>query len=508
MSAALPPSATVAVIGAGTMGSGIAHVAARAGHSVLLLDSQPGATARALAAIRKDLDALVSRGKLDAAEADAVHGRVTAVDAVGALAPAALVIEAVAEDLAVKTALLGAVEAVVGEDAVIATNTSSLSVTAIARPLRRPGRCVGLHFFNPAPRMALVEVVTGLATEEAVAALGEATMRAWGKTPVRARSTPGFIVNRVARPYYGEALRLMLERAGEPAAIDALLRDCGGFPMGPFELMDLIGIDVNLMVSRSVFEQMGHDRRYAPSVIQQEMVNAGRLGRKTGRGFHDYAEGAVRPAVDLPPAGGAVARVKVVGGLRTAEPLVARLQSAGVSVARTPADASRHVEIGTARLAKTDGRTATRRAADERHADFVLFDLALDYGLTPRLGLARADSCSESVWLGVLGTLQKAGLRLTALNDVAGMAVMRTVAMLANEASDAVVQGVASAADIDTAMKLGTGYPLGPLGWADRLGAEHLAGVLDNLRAHYGEERYRLSPGFARRRITGGRFLG
>lgn len=333
-------------------------------------------------------------------------------------------------------------------------------------------------------------------------------MRAWGKTPVRARSTPGFIVNRVARPYYGEALRLLLERAAAPAAIDALLRDCGGFPMGPFELMDLIGIDVNLMVSRSVFEQMGHDRRYAPSVIQQELVDAGRLGRKTGRGFHDYAAGAVRPDVDLAPATQAASRVKVVGGLRTAEPLVARLQSAGIPVVRAPADASRHLEIGTARLSKTDGRTATRRAAEERHADTVLFDLALDYGVTPRLGLARADSCSEIAWHGVVATLQKAGFRITALDDVAGMAVMRAVATLANEAADALLHGVASAADIETAMRLGTGYPLGPLGWADRLGAEHVSGVLDNLRAHYGEERYRLSPALARRRINGERFLG
>lgn len=504
---ALPSGATVAVIGAGTMGAGIAHVAARAGHPVLLLDSQPGATARGLAAIRKDLDALVSRGRLEAAEADAIHARVQPVEAVAALAPAALVVEAVAEDLAVKTALLQSVEAVVGEDALIATNTSSLSVTAIARALRRPGRCLGLHFFNPAPRMALVEVVTGLVTDAAVAAAGEATMRAWGKTPVQARSTPGFIVNRVARPYYGEALRLLLERAAGPAAIDALLRDCGGFPMGPFELMDLIGIDVNLMVSRSVFEQMGHDRRYAPSVIQQELVDAGRLGRKSGRGFHDYAPGAARQGVDLPPAGEAAARVKAVGGLRTAEPLVARLQAAGIAVMRAPADISRHLEIGTARLSKTDGRTATRRAAEDRHADTVLFDLALDYAAAPRLGLARADSCSQAAWDGVVATLQKAGFRITALDDVAGMAVMRAVVTLANEASDALVQGVASAADIETAMKLGTGYPLGPLGWADRLGAEHVAGVLDNLRTHYGEERYRLSPGLARRRINGERFL-
>jgi 3-hydroxybutyryl-CoA dehydrogenase len=252
---------------------------------------------------------------------------------------------------------------------------------------------------------------------------------------------------------------------------------------------------------------MGHDRRYVPSVIQQELVDAGRLGRKTGRGFHDYAAGAVRPGVELPPAGEAVARVKVVGGLRTAESLVARLQAAGIAVTRTPAHGSRHLEIGTARLSKTDGRTATRRAADDRHADTVLFDLALDYGAAPRLGLARADSCSQAAWHGVVATLQKAGFRITALDDVAGMAVMRTVVTLANEASDALVQGVASAADIETAMKLGTGYPLGPLGWADRLGAEHVAAVLENLRAHYGEERYRLSPGLARRRINGERFL-
>jgi 3-hydroxybutyryl-CoA dehydrogenase len=179
-----------------------------------------------------------------------------------------------------------------------------------------------------------------------------------------------------------------------------------------------------------------------------------------------------------------------------------------VAVERVAGEASAHLEIGAARLACTDGRTATRRALDERHAHTVLFDLALDYAAAPRLGLARADSCSEAAWRCVVSTLQKAGFRITALDDVAGMAVMRAVATLANEAADAFLQGVASAADIETAMRLGTGYPLGPLGWADRLGAERLAVVLDNLRAHYGEERYRLSPALARRRITGESFLG
>lgn len=295
MDKALSKSAVVAVIGAGAMGAGIAQIAAQAGHPVRLLDLQPGAAAQAIARIRSTLAKLAEKGKLTVDAAAAAGERLVAVESHGELAGSALVIEAIVERLDVKRQLFAQLEAFVTADCILATNTSSISVTAVAAGLQHPGRVVGMHFFNPAPLMALVEVVSGLATEPEVAATVHDTALAWRKKPVHTRSTPGFIVNRVARPFYAEGLRLLHEQAADPATIDAVMREAGGFRMGPFELMDLIGHDVNFAVTRSVFEAYFGDPRFAPSLIQQELVNAGRLGRKSGRGFYDYAAGETPP---------------------------------------------------------------------------------------------------------------------------------------------------------------------------------------------------------------------
>ena len=258
---ALTHDDVVGVIGAGTMGAGIAEVAARAGHAVRLLDVRPGAAEEAVRGIGKRLDRDVGRSRVPAAEAAGVLGRLTVADDVAALAGCTLVVEAIAEDLDVKRALFRELEPVVGPDAVLATNTSSLSVTALAAALDRPERVVGLHFFNPAPRMRLVEVVRGGATSAEVVEVAQQLVRDWGKTPVTCTSTPGFIVNRIARPFYGEAQRLVEAGVADPATIDAVLREAGGFPIGPFGLTDVIGQDVNLAVSRSVWEQTLHDPR-------------------------------------------------------------------------------------------------------------------------------------------------------------------------------------------------------------------------------------------------------
>ena len=312
---AVQPDSTVAVIGAGTMGAGIALVAAQAGHRVLLLDVRDGAAAAAVDGLRAKLSMLAGKGRLDPAEARATAERLAVASSTADLAGCGLVIEAVAESLAVKRALFADVEAVVGADAVLATNTSSLSVTAVAASLAHPGRVVGLHFFNPADRMRLVEVVRGDATSDDVVEAAVDLARAWGKTPVLCTSTPGFIVNRVARPYYGEAQRMVEEGVADPATIDAVLREAGGFPLGPFELTDLVGQDVNLAVSKSVWEQTFQDPRYAPTIFQQRLVDAGRLGRKSGRGVFRYdrrprqrrARGHRTPAAG-PRARGAAAR--------------------------------------------------------------------------------------------------------------------------------------------------------------------------------------------------------
>ena len=491
---ALDSSCRVLVVGAGAMGSGIAHVAARAGHVVYLFDQNAEAIACGKAGIEKDLRFLVGKGKLAEADCAAALERVRPITDLAAAGDAMLAIEAIVERLEVKQTLFKELEGLLPESAILATNTSSLSITAIAAPLARPQRLAGLHFFNPAPRMALVEIVAGLATDPAVAECLFATAQAWGKVAVHARSTPGFIVNRVARPYYAEALRVLGEGAATPATIDAILREACGFPMGPFELMDMIGHDVNFAVTRSVFDAYFGDKRFTPSLIQQELVFAGRLGRKSGQGFYAYGAAADKPAAQTEPPGAGLSRADVWGDVGAAEALVWRLESAGVAIVRHDWAGDGFIEIGSARLMPGDGRTATRRSAEEKITNLVHFDLALDYATTPRLALARADQCSEHAYAEVVGTLQRTGLTLSRIDDVAGMVALRTVCMLANEAADAVLQGIASAEGVDTAMRYGTNYPEGPLAWAHKLGIPAVVAALRHLRDHYGEERYRISP--------------
>jgi len=371
-------SMKVAVIGAGTMGSGIAQVAAQAGHTTYLYDTRKEAVEKAMAALGKTFDKLVEKGKLTIEDAAAIRSRIKPATELKELAGAGLVIEAIIEDLGIKKKLFAELESVLGPDAVLATNTSSLSVTAIAAACMKPDRVIGLHFFNPAPLLPLVEVVPGLATNEALAPSIYTLMQAWGKVPVICKDTPGFIVNRVARPFYGEAIRIYEEGIADMPTIDAAMKSVG-FKMGPFELMDLIGNDINFTVTKTVWEAFFFDPRYKPSLTQQRQVESGRLGRKSGRGYYTYSDGAMPsyPAV------------------------------------------------------------------------------------------------SEAV---------------------ANPIVERILAMLINEAADALFWKVATAKDIDLAMTKGVNYPKGLLAWADEKGAAHWLAVLEMLQAQYGEDRYRPSP--------------
>jgi len=288
----------VAVIGAGAMGSGIAQVAATAGHPVALVDAVTGAVEEAVARIIASLQRQEAKGRISSAQLEEIVERITPVESVAGLPPCGLVVEAVREDLETKRALFTRVAASQPADAVLATNTSSLDITAIAAGIPGPGRVIGLHFFNPPAAMRLVEVIGG--AESAAEVLDAATelMRAWGKAPVRCTSTPGFIVNRVARPFYGEAQRMLMDGVADAATLDAAVRSAG-FRMGPLELTDFIGQDVNLAVGTSVWEQTGRDPRYEPTALQQQLVAAGHLGRKSGRGVYRY--GADGTALDAVP---------------------------------------------------------------------------------------------------------------------------------------------------------------------------------------------------------------
>jgi len=386
---------TVGVVGAGAMGRGIAQVAAAAGHRVLLSDAITAVVDRARDTIRTGLARDVAKGRLDQPRADALLQRIENVGAVpdglGAFGECGIVIEAVAEDLGVKRALFTALEQVVARETILATNTSSLSIAALGAATTHADRVVGMHFFNPAPLMALVEIVPAITTSPEVAERTRQLAAAWGKTTVVATDTPGFIVNRVARPFYGEALRILEEGIADVATIDWSLREIGGFRMGPFELMDLIGNDVNFAVTSSVFEGFFYDPRYRPSLVQRRLVDAGLLGRKRERGYYDYRAGASAP-----------------------EP--------------------------------------------NRDADL--------------------------------------GARI----------VIRVLAMLVNEAIDAVRLRVAAPHDLELAMTRGVNYPRGLLAWGDEIGPSAILHTLEALQAEYGEDRYRPSP-LLRARVRDGRPL-
>ena len=369
----------VGIIGGGAMGSGIAQVAATAGHEVVLFDTKTEALNLSKTKLAKVMARLVEKEKITTESAKAIQARISYADNLEAIAESGIIIEAIVENLDIKKSVFSSVEKLVSTDCILASNTSSLSIASIAAACEKPERVIGIHFFNPAPLMPLVEIIPAIQTSEAIAIEVRAIIGSWKKVTVLAKDTPGFIVNRLARPFYGEAIRILEEGVADIATIDWAMKEIGGFRMGPFELTDYIGHDVNYVVTETVFKEFFYDPRYKPSFSQKRLLESGRLGRKSGHGFYDYSEGAVKP---------------------------------------------------------------------EPTTDIVL------------------------------------GTKI----------VNRVLAMLINEAIDALFLNIASAKDIDLAMTKGVNYPKGLLAWADEKGLDTVLGQLEELYTNYCEDRYRPSP--------------
>ncbi len=495
----------IGIVGAGTMGSGIALVALSAWRAVVLVDPLDSARAQAEAYLRRHL---AKPGKAAALD------RLTLSADLESLAGCGLVIEAAPEDLELKRDLFRRLEAICPPPALLATNTSTLSVGAIGAAAATPERIGGLHFFNPAPLMPLVEVAAGDRTSEATVNSLVAIVKDLGKTPVVTRDTPGFIVNRVARPFYGEALRLLAEGYATVDQIDRLAEMAGGFRMGPFRLMDLIGLDVNLAATRSIYDQTFGEPRYRPHPIQARLVEQGRLGRKSGRGFYDYASGD--PAFDreLPPEGGGEGLIVVSGGT----------WAPGVSETFLRAGFTLHEAHGGAPVAGIVAAGREERLREQVHrldralppevpllvqaADVTLseiltwcahpervfgFDgLFLDNGRIATLVASEANP--PGMRGAVESLLRAAGRRSEWILDGPGLVLPRIVAALASEAAFVLAEGTADEATIDLAMRLGANYPAGPLEWGRRLGWSRVVRVMDHLHAELGEDRYRAAP--------------
>jgi 3-hydroxybutyryl-CoA dehydrogenase len=490
----------VGIVGAGTMGEGIAQVASSAGHPVLLYDTRAGVAGRAHERIGTRLAKRVIDGKMSDADRDTLLARISPQDSLERLESCGLIIEAIVEALDPKRALFAELERMVAPQAILATNTSSLSITSLGRDLKQRERFIGLHFFNPVPVMRLVEIVRGIESSEKVVSRLERLMRTWGKTPVVARSTPGFIVNRIARPFYAEALWLLQEQRATPSQIDECLRSAG-FRMGPCELMDMIGHDVNYAVTESVFTASFGDKRFVPSQVQRELVEAGHLGRKSGRGFYRYGH---ENAVTATPAGSSIseasARCVLRGRDRLADAFHEALENAGVTCERHLDAANLELQLksdgGTTSvtLTRTDGRTAGQVAAERSNIAWGVFDWTTGDNLPSTLAVAFAARCPSSARELALSTLRQTGIDASAVADAPGLIVGRTIAMLVNEAADAVQQGVCDEVAADTAMKLGANYPAGPFEWLAHFGTIQVVRLLRFLHDSTHCERYRVGP--------------
>lgn len=473
------------VAGAGTMGRGIAQVLAQCGARTLVFDAQPGAAQKGKLAIGEALGKLAEKGRLKPAEVDATLGRIEVVDQLERFSSCHVVVEAIVEDLKAKRALFSSLEKIVPEDTIIASNTSSLSVTEMAAACRHPERVAGYHFFNPVPVMKIVEVVDGVLTApwatDALASLA----RRFGHEPVRCKDTPGFVVNHAGRAFVPESLRVLSEGVADFATIDRILVDAAGFRIGPFGLMDLVGLDVAHAVMKSMYQQYYEEPKYRPSFLAEPRVAAGLLGRKTGRGWYTYNKDGTAEKIPEPPVPTSTPRS--VWAVPELKDLVQK-------------NADQDAEVCfVAPLGKDTTTAALELGLDPSRT------VAVDplFGFSRRRTLMVNPSTRKDVRAAAHALLAFDGVPVSVINDSPGFVAQRVVAHIVNVGCDIAQMRIAAPGDLDRAVMLGLGYPKGPLAMGDALGPKRILEVLQAMHDIFQEPRYRPSPWLRRRAQLG-----
>ena len=493
------PALIIALVGTGAMGRGIAQIAAQAGIHVLLYDALPGASSNAREAVIATLGKLAEKGKITATAFTETSTRLEVVTHLDQLAPAQVVIEAIIENLETKRQLFKQLEEIVSADCILATNTSSLSVTAIAASCKHPERVGGFHFFNPVPLMKIVEVIDGLLTappvSEALLALG----RRVGHAAVRVQDTPGFIVNHAGRGFVTEALRCLSEGIAEFHEIDSIMREAAGFRMGPFELMDLTGLDVSLPVMESIYHQYYEEPRYRPSPLAAQRLVGGILGRKTGRGFYTYVDNRAQPiaSVDVPPD---LPRQVWVSQARPdwANAVREIVKNAGVAIDDGQRPSPEALCVVTP-LGSDATSLCMSQGLDARRT------VAIDclFGLAQRRTVMSTPLTTPAARASAHALFATGGTPVSLIRDSAGLVAQRIVATIVNIGCDIAQQRIAAPVDIDRAVSLGLGYPKGPLTLGDTLGPGNVLAILEAMQTFYGDPRYRPSPWLKRRAQLG-----
>jgi 3-hydroxybutyryl-CoA dehydrogenase len=492
---------TVGVIGAGAMGRGIAQIAAQAGSTVRLFDTQAQAVQKAREDIASQWTRLQEKGRMDEAAVRACNERLLPASSLSGLADCDLVIEAIVERLDVKKSLFAELEGIVGESAVLATNTSSLSVTAIAAGTKRPRRVAGYHFFNPVPLMKVVEVIAGLKTDGEVCTRLAAYAREMGHTPVQAQDTPGFIVNHAGRGYGTEALRLVSEGVADFATVDRILKDQVGFRLGPFELLDLTAVDVSHPVMEAIYRQYFEEPRYRPNVITAQRMAGGMFGRKSGEGFYKYVDGKAQVPVEPPvPNVDEVPPVWVSTRAARRAELYQLLKDLGAKI-----ETGQSPSMNALTLVAPLGFDVTTVAVVERldPARTVGIDMLIEDSATKRRVLATNPATRPDMRDAAHALFARDGKPVSVIRDSGGFVTQRVIATIVNIASDICQQRICSPKDLETAVTLGLGYPLGPLAMGDRWGPTNILEVLFNMQTVYGDPRYRPSPWLRRRGAIG-----